>query len=134
CPVQIPDRVVLINHCMPAHCTREAYAAWLAGQQEDGEHPERVTLQGRAESEQAIVFLPGRMQGLFGCFVMARAGVSQSGIRAVGCQALRVSYCVIEGFSGRGMELKACGGALAGAPVDVIGSVFRGNSSKECGG
>lgn len=134
CPLQIPDRVVLINHCMPAHRTGEEYAEWLASQQEEVEHPERVTLQARVDSELAILFLPGRMQGVFGCFVQARAGVSQSGIRAVGCQALRVSYCVIEGFSGRGMELKACGGALAGAPVDVIGSVFRGNSSKECGG
>lgn len=133
CDVQIPDRVVLVNDRMPAGLSGEEYAEWLAGQQEIG-HPERVTLRAAADAEQAVLFLPGRMQGLYGCYLVGRDDVVQSGVRAVGCQLLRVFCCVIEGFSRRGVEFGACGSALPGAPIELVGSVLRGNSSRKGGG
>ncbi len=131
--LQIPDRVVLVNHRMPAEGNKRQREAWLADQS-DIDHPERVTILAPANSDATITFLPGRLQGLFGCQIVGREGVAQLGIRAAGCMALVLLHCAVEGFSQGGIEITDCGEDLPGRQTTMMGCRLSANTSAKGGG
>lgn len=131
--VEIPDRVTVMNHRLPASSTVDQRVAWLREQTEI-DHPERVTLLAPGDSEFGVRVKPGRMQGLFGCHLVGRSGVVQTGLRARDNAALAVVHCRFESFSDSGAHVVDSGEDLPGRRVQFVGCVWRSNRAREAGG
>ncbi len=131
--VEIPDRVTVINHRMPASASVDQRVEWLRGQ-DDIDHPERVTFLAPSDSEFGVRVMPGRKQGLFGCHVVGRRGVAQTGLRAKENMALAIVHCAFETCSRSGVEVADSGEDLDGRRVQFVGCVWRNNSAVRRGG
>lgn len=126
--VDIPDRIVVLNHRMPAEGTVRQRMRWLE-EQDTIDHPERVTLLPPQDQEYGVRFSPGRLQGIFGVHLVGREGVKQAGIKASGNTALAVLHSSIEGFSRGAFIMSECGEELTGRQAHIVGCRFRGNTS-----
>ncbi|MFU8804389.1 MAG: hypothetical protein ACNA8W_11310 [Bradymonadaceae bacterium] len=124
----ITDRIVLLNHRMPAEGTIRQRKRWLE-EQETIDHPERVTLLPPQDAQLGVRFAPGRLQGIFGVHLVGRDGVKQAGIKASGNTALAILHSSIEGFSRGALHMTECGEELAGRQVHIMGCRFKGNTS-----
>ncbi|MGM0559044.1 MAG: hypothetical protein ACQEVA_21850, partial [Myxococcota bacterium] len=124
--VELPDRVSLVNHRMPAEGSVKQRLKWVCGQtQLDDE--ERVTLLPSAGDAYAISAEPGRKQGVFGLWIIGRDGVKQTGIVADGSRALAIVHCAIESFRDGGIAVENCGDQQPDQGLSVIGSRLRQN-------
>lgn len=131
--VEIPDRVTVINHRMPTAATVDQRLAWLR-EQDDVDHPDRVTFLAPSDSDFGVRMAPGQKQGLFGCYVVGRQGVEQTGLQAKHNAALAVVHCAFESFSDSGSVVVDCGEDLPGRRVQFVGCLWRSNSSRTTGG
>ncbi len=131
--LEIPDRVVVVNHRLPAEATIDQRRTWLE-EQDHVDHPDRVTLLAPSHSRVGVQMLPGQKQGLFGCYLVARKGVGQTGLKVTRSVATAVVHCAIEGFSRGGALVESSGEPLAGREVQFVGCIFRGNANREAGG
>jgi predicted outer membrane repeat protein len=126
--LDIPDRVAVVNHRMPAEGTIRQRMAWLE-EQDTIDHPERVTLLPPGDQDYAIRFGPGRLQGLFGVHVVGREGARQTGIKTSGNMALAILHSSIEGFSRGALQMTASGETLSGRQGHIVGCRFKANTS-----
>ena len=131
--VEIPDRVTLINHRMPASATVDQRFEWLC-KQDDISHPERVTFLAPSDSEFGVRVMPGRKQGLFGCYIVGRRGVAQTGLRSKENVALAVVHCAFEACSRSGAQVVNSGEDYDGRRVQFVGCRWRLNSAARRGG
>ena len=131
--IEIPDRVTVLNHRIPAHVTVDQRLSWLR-EQHQVDHPDRVTILTPSEANFSVRILPGQKQGLFGCYLVGRKGVAQTGLKAHKSVALAVVHCAFEGFSRGGGLVEECGEDLPGRKVVFVGCLWTGNASRVEGG
>lgn len=126
--LEVPDKVVICNHRMPADGTPRARLQWLTNQSVDA--PDNVTILAPQNAQFAIQFEPGARQGIFGCHIAGRENVKQAGIVAVNCRGLAIVNCSIEGFIGGGIRLQDAGTNLPGGAVIVFGCRLHRNEAR----
>lgn len=131
--ITIPGGVSVVNDAMPGDLNVDQRLRWVRDQ-ESVDHPQRVTLMSGGDEPVAIRFPAGEYQGLFGCHVVGRRGVSQRGVEAKGAHALAVINCVFEGFGSGGVRLEKCGEDLPGQKAQLVGCLWRDNHSSSGGG
>ena len=131
--IEIPDRVTVINHRMPAQATVDERLAWLR-QQSEADHIDRVTFLAPESSKFGVRMMPGSKQGLFGCYVVGRPGIAQTGLEARDNVALAVVHCAFESFSRGGAQVIDCGEELPGRRAQFVGCLWRQNAAAERGG
>ena len=130
--LRVPSRVMLVNHRMPAEGDFVGRLRWLMAQQ-DVDAQDRVTILAPAEAEQAVFFLPGNTQGLFGCHVVAREATEQVGVVATRCDGVLVANCSIEGFRRGGARIAHCGSDLSVGGIQFLGCRFQSNRQSRGG-
>lgn len=131
--IKIPTKVSVINHRMPGEGGLEEHLAWLMTQQEV-DHPERVTILAPPNAPLAAFFEPGTRQGLYGCQLICREGISQVGLGNERSTELMVRSCVISGFKLGGMQLNRSGAEAPGLDARVEGCWFTENEALKGGG
>jgi predicted outer membrane repeat protein len=130
--LELPDRVSLVNHRMPAEGSVKQRLKWVCNQSQLDDE-ERVTILPSAEDAYAISVAAGRKQGIFGCWIVGRDGVKQSGIVADGSTALAVVHCAMESFREGAIVVKNCGAQQPDDGLNVIGSRLRKNGRSRGG-
>lgn len=131
--LEIPDRVVVVNHRLPADATVDQRLGWLR-EQSQVDHPDRVTFLTPSHNDVAVRALPGQKQGIFGCYLVGRKGVAQTGLKSKNNAALAVVHCAFESFSRSGAIVEESGEDLPGRRVQFVGCLWRGNAAPERGG
>lgn len=131
--LEVPDRVTVINHQIPVAATVDERLAWLR-EQEDIDHRERVTFLAPEDSKFGVRMMPGSKQGLFGCYVVGRPGLVQTGLRANQNVALAIVHCAFESFSRGGCVVVDSGEELPGRRVQFVGCLWRHNAASNQGG
>lgn len=130
--LKIPSKVSVLNHRMPGDGGLEEHLAWLTRQQEV-DHPERVTIFAPPSARIAVFFDVGTRQGLYGCHVISRDGISQVGLGNERSTELMVRTCVFSGFKLGGVQLNKAGGETAGLEVKLEGCHFNENEALKGG-
>ncbi len=130
--VAIPDRVVLVNHRMPIEGSLTQRLKWIT--ELELNDPARVTILPPANAEFAIRFGAGVNQGIFGCHLVGRDGVSQAGIVGLAAHKLAIFNCHIEGFRKGGIRLEQCGTEVPGNGTRVMACGILQNSASQGGG
>ncbi len=131
--VEIPDRVCLINHRLPASMTVRQRLRWLRSQEEI-DHPERVTILAPVDSAFGVRLQPGKKQGIFGCWIVGRPGVEQTGLCIRDSVASAVVNCAFESFANGGAEVRSSGEELEGRAVQFAGCLWHRNRRPAHGG
>lgn len=130
--LKVPSKVSVLNHRMPGDGGLEEHLAWLTRQQEV-DHPERVTIFAPPSARIAVFFDVGTRQGLYGCHVISRDGISQVGLGNERSTELMVRTCVFSGFKLGGVQLNKAGGETAGLEVKLEGCHFNENEALKGG-
>lgn len=130
--LKIPSKVSVLNHRMPGDGGLEEHLAWLTRQQEV-DHPERVTIFAPPSARIAVFFEVGTRQGLYGCHVISRDGISQVGLGNERSTELMVRTCVFSGFKLGGVQLNKAGGETQGLEVKLEGCHFNENEALKGG-
>lgn len=131
--VEVPDRVALVNHRLPAEGSVRQRLEWVSSQKEV-DHPDRVTLLPPPDAQRALTLAQGRMQGVFGCHIVGREGVAQTGVVVESALAAAIVHCVIDGFEGGGIRARQSGTAAPGSGLSLVGCRVRGNIARRGGG
>ena len=126
--IEIPDRVVVCNHYLPADGSSRSRLKWLAEQKPEDE--DNVTILTPPGAKFAVRFLPGQLQGIFGCHIVGREDVKQVGIAALNCRSTAIMNCSIEGFTGGGIKLKTSGSEIPGGSVVLAGCRIHRNEAQ----
>ncbi|RVU46913.1 hypothetical protein EA187_07195 [Lujinxingia sediminis] len=131
--LEVPDRVVIVNDCMPGGESVDARLAWLRAQAMP-DHEERVTILAPSEERCALKIRAGQSQGVIGCYLVGREGVAQRGMEVMGSRALAVINCAFEGFSLGAVKVQDAGEELPGRDISFVGCMWKGNASAKRGG
>ncbi len=128
----VPDRCIVVNHRLPGRATNQQRLRWLMEQGLDD--PDRVTILPPTDAPVAVRFTSGQMQGIYGCHLVGREGVPQTGIHATGSVRMNIFNCVLEGFGKSGVRLENAGAELPGHGVNIQACQFLENIAGHGGG
>ena len=130
--VTVPDRVVIVNHRMPVDGSVAQRLKWISDL-ELGD-ADRVTILPPATADFAVRFSAGTTQGIFGCHLVGREGISQAGIVGSAAHKLAIFNCHIEGFQKGGVRLEQCGTEIPGNGTRIIACEILHNSAAQGAG
>ncbi|MEM1349191.1 MAG: hypothetical protein AAGI01_11590 [Myxococcota bacterium] len=131
--VQVPSRVSVVNHRIPGDLGVQERLSWLRTL-DSIDHPERVTILADADTRGAVLFKPGREQGVYGCHIISREGTKQVGLWCGMNMELSVITCAIEGFGGGAISMDRCGREEHGFTTRVLGCVLKHNRAESGAG